>query len=166
MGSAAGRCAEHCLKAVQLEPGGAVKAPTHRDSAPECGDGRRYEIAGECVCERDRGEAAIGEPHRFRGPGRAQLLQKEADALVVGDELADLEVIAGFPAQGRRAQTVQLVGPASGVDGSIRCEFTTGITAPADEAQRAPLVSDREFGKVAPPAFGQLDLIALASASG
>jgi len=106
------------------------------------------------VREWNRGEAAIGEPHRFRGPGRAQFLQKEGDALVVGNEFADLKIVAGLPAQGRRAQTVQLVDPVSGVDRSVGREPATGITAPAHEAKHAALVANRELGEVAPPSFG------------
>ena len=102
----------------------------------------------------NRGEAAIGEPHRFRGPGRAQLLQKEGDVCIVGNEFADLEISAVFPAQGGRAQTVQQLGPTSCVDGSIWGELVTGIAAPADEADRALLVSELKLGKVAPPALG------------
>jgi hypothetical protein len=119
------------------------------------------------MCARDRGEAAIGEPHLLRGPGRGQKLQKDGDAFVVGNELADLETIAGLPAQGGRAQAVQQIGPKSRVDGSIWGELlATGISAPADKAERALLVTDLEFGEIAPPALGRLDLILLPLAGG
>jgi hypothetical protein len=81
-------------------------------------------------------------------------MQKEGDAVVVGNELADLEISAVFPAQGGRAQPVQQLGPASCMDGSIWGELITGITASADEADCALLVTELEFGEVAPPALG------------
>src|SRR5262245_43619685 len=104
---------------------------------------------------RDRGEAAIGETHLLRGPGLGQKLQKDGGALVVGNELADRETIAGLPAQGGGARAVQQIGPKSCVDGSIWGEpLFTGISAAADEAERALLVTELEFGEVAPPALG------------
>jgi hypothetical protein len=50
------------------------------------------------MCDRDWSQSTVGEPHRFRSPGRAQLLQEESDAFIVGNEFADLEIVAGFPA--------------------------------------------------------------------
>jgi hypothetical protein len=50
--------------------------------------------------DRNGSKAAIGEAHPLRGPGRGQKLEKHADAIVGGDELADLKVVAILPAQG------------------------------------------------------------------
>jgi hypothetical protein len=51
-----------------------------------------------------------------------------------------------------------------GVNRPVRCELVEGIAAPAHEAESARLVSDLKLGKVAPPALGGVDLIALALA--
>jgi hypothetical protein len=48
--------------------------------------------------DRDRGQSAIGEAHCLRGPSRAQFLQKEGDAFIVGNEFADPKIEAVFPA--------------------------------------------------------------------
>jgi len=59
-----------------------------------------------------------------------------------------------------------MVGPVSGVEGSLRGEYTTGIAPPTHETERAALVTDRELGEVAPPSLGRLDLILLPLAGG
>src|SRR5262249_28478263 len=88
------------------------------------------------------------------------------DSIVGGDELTDLEIVAAFPAQGRGPQEVQKGDPASGVNRPVRRELAARITAPAHEAKRATLVTDREFGEIAPPSFGRVDLKALPLAGG
>jgi len=52
------------------------------------------------------------------------------------------------------------------VEGSLRGEHATGIAASTDEAERAALVTDREFGEVTPPSLGRFDLILLPPAGG
>ena len=143
-----------------------VIAAPHIESAAHVGGGGGAQIGAERRSGERRGYAVAIASLEFTGPSGRGHSGRHIKHMLGGPELLQPEVRhAGLvrllvPRHHRAFEHRLEVAPVVGADLlAAGREHAGRIAAPLQETHHAPLVIEREFGKIAPPTFGKVDLI-------